>query len=76
MGNRFVLRTAAQPCPDSPKSKLHDDQRPINEVENVLGKYSLLNDFMGWRSCSGVPLGYVCLEFAFGSLGVGTTQAS
>ncbi len=69
-------RNNPQPCLDPPKSECHDGQRQINEAEKCIRENTALRTkFRG-----GVPVqachAAVWKEFAFGRLGVMTTQAS
>ncbi len=60
----------------SPKSEWHDGQRPVNETgkcfsENT-ARGTIFRDGVRVEACHVA----VCMEFAFGRLGVITTQAS
>ncbi len=58
--NRFVQRTTSQQCLDPPKtqnSTMAKDR--FVRRENVLEKYSVVNDVTKWRTFVGVPRRYV-----------------
>ncbi len=74
--NSVCSRNSPQPCLDPPNSKCHDGQRQITEA----GKYIRENTAFRTKFRGDVRIqlchAAVWIEFAFGRLGVITTQAS
>ncbi len=69
-------RNSPQPCLDSPNHDGHDGQRRINEAGKcVREKTALRTKCRGGVRVQGCHA-TVCIEFAFGRLGVMTTRAS